>query len=265
MVHDRDPLAELVGLLHVVRGEQDRLALAVQLAEQVPQREPALRVQPGGGLVEEQHARAVEDGPGHHEPLGHAAGQGVDRRLGPPAELELLEQLVGGLPGGLGAHAEQPAVEVQVLPDGELAVQGVLLGDDPAELLGQRGVGRDVDAGDERPAGGRDHAGGEDAGRGGLACAVRAEEAEDLPGFHVEVELVHRGEVGARVDLGQVLGVDDGIRLVFPGPAVLARRNLCSTHIGIQRSVGQTWPGHRRSAARPRWASARRARGETKP
>jgi hypothetical protein len=39
-------------------------------------------------------------------------------------------------------------VEVQVLPDGELAVQGVLLGDDAAELLGQRGVGRDVDAGD---------------------------------------------------------------------------------------------------------------------
>ena len=173
----------------------------------------ALRVQPGGGLVEEQHARAVEDGPGHHEPLGHAAGQRVDRRLGPPAELELLEQLVRGLPGGFGAHAEQPPVEVQVLPDGELAVQGVLLGDDPAELLGQRGVSRDVDVGDERPAGGRDHAGGEDAGRGGLACAVRAEEAEDLTGLDVEVELVHRGEVGARVDLGQVLGVDDGVRV----------------------------------------------------
>jgi hypothetical protein len=171
------------------------------------------RSQSASRLVEEQHARAVEDGPGHHEPLGHAAGQGVDRGLGPPAELELLQELVRGLPGGLGAHAEQPAVEVQVLPDGELAVQGVLLGDDPAELLGQRGVGRDVDAGDERPARGRDHAGGEDAGRGGLAGAVRAEEAEDLTGADVEVELVHRGEVRALVDLGQVHGVDDGVRV----------------------------------------------------
>ncbi len=221
---------------------------------------PALRVQARGGLVEEQHARAVEDGPGHHQPLGHAAGQGVDRGLGPPAELELLEQVGGGLPGGLGAHAEQTAVEVQVLPDGELAVQGVLLGDDPAQLLGQRGMGGDVDAGDEGPARGRDHPGGEHAGRGGLSCAVRAEEAEDLPGSYVEVELVHRGEVGARIDLGQVLGMDDGVRLAVR-PPVLARRNLCGAHIGIQRSVGPTWPDHRCSAAGRRF----RPRGVTKP
>jgi hypothetical protein len=49
VVHDGDPLAELVGLLHVVGGEQDGLAVAVQLAEQVPQREPALRVEPAVG------------------------------------------------------------------------------------------------------------------------------------------------------------------------------------------------------------------------
>jgi hypothetical protein len=64
----------------------------------------------------------------------------------------------------------------------------------------------------------------EHAGRGGLAGAVRAEEAEDLSGADVEVELVHRGEIGALVDLGQVLGVDDGVRLAHrnsslgPGP-----------------------------------------------
>src|ERR1700721_2586484 len=68
------------------------------------------------------------------------------------------------------------------------------------------------DALDERGAGGGDHAGGEDAARGGFAGAVRAEEAEDLSGLHVEVELVHRGEVRALVDLGQVLGVDDRVR-----------------------------------------------------
>src|ERR1022692_2473448 len=36
VVHDGYPLAELVGLLHVVGGEQDGLAFAVQLTEQVP-------------------------------------------------------------------------------------------------------------------------------------------------------------------------------------------------------------------------------------
>ena len=109
---------------------------------------------------------------------------------------------VGDLPGGLGPDAEQPAVEVEVLPDGQLAVQGVLLGDDPAELLGQRGVGGDVDAAQEGAPGRRDDPGREHASGGGLACAVRSEEAEDLAGPHVEVELVHRREVGPGVHLG---------------------------------------------------------------
>ena len=58
MVDDRDPVAELVGLLHVVRGEEDRLALGVELAEDLPQRDAALRVEAGGRLVEEQDRRA---------------------------------------------------------------------------------------------------------------------------------------------------------------------------------------------------------------
>ena len=58
MVDDREPVAELVGLLHVVRGEQDRLPVGVQLAEDLPQRDAALRVEAGGRLVEEQDRRA---------------------------------------------------------------------------------------------------------------------------------------------------------------------------------------------------------------
>ena len=55
VVHDGHPFAQPVRFLHVVRGQQDRLAVPVQLAEQVPQGEPALRVQPRRGLIEEQH------------------------------------------------------------------------------------------------------------------------------------------------------------------------------------------------------------------
>jgi hypothetical protein len=116
-------------------------------------------------------------------------------------------------------------VEVQVLPDGELAVQGVLLRDDPAELLGQRRVGGDVHPAQERAARRRHHPGGEHTRGGGLARAVRAEQAEDLPGFDVQVEPVDRGEVGARVDLGEVLGVDDGVRLA--GLRCALRRGFC--------------------------------------
>ena len=99
-------------------------------------------------------------------------------------------------------------MEVEVLPHRQLPVEGVLLGDDPAQLLGQRGVFGDVDASDEGPPGGRYDAGGEHAGRGRLARPVGTEQAEDLTSEHVEVELVDRREVGPRIDLRQLLGVD---------------------------------------------------------
>ena len=92
VVDDRDPVAELVGLLHVVRGEEDRLPVVVQLAEDLPQGDAALRVEAGGRLVEEQDRRAVHDRPGHHEALGHAARERHHRGAGAVGEAELLEQ-----------------------------------------------------------------------------------------------------------------------------------------------------------------------------
>ena len=58
VVHDRHAIAELIGLFHVVGREQDRLALVVELAQDLPQGEAALRVEPGRGFVEEQDAGA---------------------------------------------------------------------------------------------------------------------------------------------------------------------------------------------------------------
>ena len=146
VVHDGHPVTELVGLFHVVRGEHDRLALGVEALEELPQRQTALGVEPGSGLVEEEDGGPVEDGPRHHEALGHAAREGVDRRLGEARQLEPLQEVVGRLAGLLGPHAEQAAVEVQVLPWGELAVEGVLLRDDPDDLLDERRVLDHVDA-----------------------------------------------------------------------------------------------------------------------
>jgi hypothetical protein len=57
MVDDGDPVAERVGLFQVVRGEEDGHALVAQPAYLVPHVRPALRVQAGGRLVEEDHLR----------------------------------------------------------------------------------------------------------------------------------------------------------------------------------------------------------------
>ena len=230
---------------------------------------------PGRGLVQEQHRGPVEDGPGHHEPLGHPAGQRVDRGLGPLGQLELLQQLVGGLPGGPRADAEQPPVEVQVLPDGELPVERVLLRDDPAELLGQGRVGGDVDAAQERPPGGGHHAGGQHPGRRGLARAVGAEQPEDLARPDIEVEVVDRGEVGPRVDLGQVLGVDDrsglrrqpgwppsgGVDVVLIACHMLARHAVSPGY----RRAGQVTRAGRRAAGRRGHASGATRAGVAVP
>ena len=139
MVHDRHAIAELVGLLHVVRGQQDRLAVAVQFAHQVPERKTALGVKAGGGLVQEQHGGPVEDRAGDHQSLGHASRKRVNRCVGPVGQLEALEKFVRAPVGFTGREAEQPAVEVEVLDDRQLAVEGVGLRDRADQLLGPRG------------------------------------------------------------------------------------------------------------------------------
>ena len=102
-------------------------------------------------------------------------------------------------------------MEVEVLPDVELAVQRVLLGDHADQLLGQGGVRYHVDVADEGVPRRRDHSRGEHARRRGLARPVRPEEPEDLPGTDDEVEAVDGGEVRAGIDLGQLDGADDAI------------------------------------------------------
>ena len=54
-VHDGDAAAELVGLVHIVRGEQDGEALRVERANAVPEKQARLRVQVVGRLIEEKH------------------------------------------------------------------------------------------------------------------------------------------------------------------------------------------------------------------
>ena len=222
VVDDRDPLAQLVGFLHVVRREHDRLAPFVQLADHVPQREAALRVEARGRLVEEQHVGVVHDRPRHHQPLRHAARQLVDVRRGPVREPELLEQLARPCVRVARAHAEVAAVEVQVLGDVERAVERVGLRHDADDLLGRRGPGDHVDAADDRRALGRDDPGRQHPDGRRLARAVRAEQAEDLAPADAQVEVLDGPERPAPAveDLGQTLGDDDvvvGCRLVSVG------------------------------------------------
>src|SRR5436190_1795533 len=68
-----DPVGEVVGLLEVLRREQDRLAFVDQLTDHRPEVHPAPWVEPGGRLVEEQHVGAGDEAGRHVEPTPHPA------------------------------------------------------------------------------------------------------------------------------------------------------------------------------------------------
>ena len=96
VVHDRDPVAELVGFLHVVRRQQDRLTAA--RAARAMTSHSASRLcgsRPAVGSSRNEHVGVVHDRPRDHQPLRHAARELVDFGPGAVGEAELLEQLVG--------------------------------------------------------------------------------------------------------------------------------------------------------------------------
>ena len=73
----------LLGLVHVVRGEQDGHAvLGAQLGDQVPHRAAGDRVEADRRLVEDQQARAVHQRLRELQPPDHAAGVRRDQAVG---------------------------------------------------------------------------------------------------------------------------------------------------------------------------------------
>ena len=74
-VDDGHAVAELLGLFDVVGGEQDGALLAAQVQHELVDFEARLRVEPGGGLVEEEHLGIVEQGQRQGEALFLSAGE----------------------------------------------------------------------------------------------------------------------------------------------------------------------------------------------
>ena len=210
VVEDHDVVGQPVGLLEVLRREDDGGAVAHEVAQLVPQAVAALGVEAGGRLVEEEHARAADEAGGQVEAAAHAPGEGLHQRVGGVDEVELLEELAGPLAGFALGQAVEAADHLEVEPAGEEAVDGGLLRGDADAAAHLVGLVDDVEAGHRPRALGGDGEGGEDADRGGLAGAVVAEEAEHGAGRHVEVEVAEGPEVV--VALAEPLGPDAVVR-----------------------------------------------------
>ena len=94
VVEQSHGVGEVIGLLEVLRREQDRDALGEQLADDVPQLTTAARVEAGGRLVEEDDPRPADQGHGEVETALHAPGVRRGAAVGGLGEAEPLQQLV---------------------------------------------------------------------------------------------------------------------------------------------------------------------------
>ena len=93
VVDDDDAVGELVGLVEVLGGEQQRDAVGDELADDLPHPHPAGRVEAGGRLVEEEHRWPGDEAGGEVEAPAHAAGVALEDAAGGVGEIEVLEQL----------------------------------------------------------------------------------------------------------------------------------------------------------------------------
>ena len=191
MVQDRQPVAQGLGLVHIVGGEDHRAPFALDPPHHVPQAAPGLGVQPGGGLVQEHQLRIVHQGQGQGQPLLLAAGQGGVIGVGLVLELDQLQQFGGAAVPGVVA-----AVESERLPGGDLVEQAGALQLHPDPRADLPAVVAPVQPQQPDLARVRLREPLQDLQGGGLAGAVGAQQAEHLAAPHLQVQVLHRHHLG---------------------------------------------------------------------
>ena len=88
-----EPVAQPLGLVHVVRGEHLGDAALLESIQAIPHQMAGLGVEAGGGFVEQEEVGLVHQRTRDGEPALHAAGQRIDPAVGAVFELHELEQL----------------------------------------------------------------------------------------------------------------------------------------------------------------------------
>ena len=192
-VEQRHPVAHALHLVEMVRGQQDRGAVGLERADHVEKFLRRVRVERGGRLVEDGDARPLHQDLGEPEPLAHALREGADprrarhrpsptRSSASANRSSISRRDKPGEPPGVGevVARRQPVVKADLV--GQIA--------DPAlhfERLAQR-----VEAGDLGAPAGRLGQPEQHQDRRRLARAVGPEDADDLAGADLEIDVVDR-------------------------------------------------------------------------
>ncbi len=187
-----DRVCQAVGLIQVLRREQQGGSLGHQLADDVPHLQSAARVQARRRLVEEQNLRAPDETGTQVQSPAHAAGVRLGHAVGRVRQLEALEDLLAASLRLGGGHVVQTPHHLEVLQARQVLVhRGVLSreADHVPELLR---LTDHVEAGDGRSARIGMQQRGQDPDGGRLPRAVGSEEPEDRSGRDTEVDARER-------------------------------------------------------------------------
>src|SRR5438105_10138114 len=200
VVHDGHPIAERLGLVHVMSGEHNRPSLGTDRVRQLPQVASRLRIESSGGFIEKEDLRLIDERGGNAEALLLAARELIDLRARFFGQVDLLQR---------GHRINTPAVErrehVEQLEQAKSVEECRRLQLDPDQAFYLVGVFANVDAGHQGPSIVGLAQPLEDLDRRRLAGAVWTEQAEDLPLFDAKRDAVDGDE--AAVSLAE--SVDD--------------------------------------------------------
>jgi len=132
-VDDDDRVGQLIGFVQVLRRQQHCGASRDQGANRDPHLTATDRIQPGGGLVEEEHLRFRDKAGGQVEPPPHAAGVLLHQPVPGIDKVELADQGICTPACGCGSQMAEAADDVEVLLSGQELVHGCgLTGDSDA-------------------------------------------------------------------------------------------------------------------------------------
>ena len=172
-----------------MRRDEHGAALAGELAQEPAHPLDALGVEAVRRLVEHEHARVAEQRVGEAEALAHAQREAADlaaRGVREPDEAEHLVHADRGMPAACAYTVRWFAA---VRPGWKLDASSTA----PTVCSGWSSFAYG-DAADRRGARRRPDQAEQDPQRGGLAGAVRAEEAGHLPGLDARGEIRHGGD-----------------------------------------------------------------------
>src|SRR5881296_200238 len=214
-VDDRDPLAELVRLFHVLGREEDRhVLLPVQAAQVLPHRDPRLRVEAGGRLIQEQDPRVMYEPGTEIQSPAHPARVRVRAAVRSIFQLQDLEELLDALFDKRVGHVIEPADEPKVLASGEFSVDPDRLSSIADDAPDVQPSALDVEARHVDGAARFREEGRDDPDDCRLARAVGPKETEELARAYGEADVVDSLDLllaAASVHLHQVADIDDGI------------------------------------------------------